>query len=212
MANRSKHKPSQRSAQKNANKGTKQKNSSGSIRIVAGHWRGRKIPVINADGLRPTGDRMRESVFNWLQFDIPGRRCLDLFAGSGALGLEAASRGAASVTLVESSEAAVAQLRSTLDTLDAPQSVSLYAGTAQAFLASHVATFDIVFIDPPFDKRLHLDMLRLLIESGLPTDALVYVEIPNRQRDIIDPMLPTWELIKEKRFGEVTAMLVRQTH
>ena len=90
----------------------------GQVRIVAGRWRGRKLSVVHADGLRPTGDRVRETVFNWLQMQVPGSHCLDLFAGSGALGLEAASRGAASVVLVESDELVAAELRSTLTMLD----------------------------------------------------------------------------------------------
>ena len=184
------------------------KRKSNQLRIVAGKWRGRKIPVLDSDGLRPTGDRVRETLFNWLQLDIPGRHCLDLFAGSGALGLEAASRGAASVCLVESAAPVAAQLQRTLTALAAPDSVSLYTGTAQSFLKNPPSTFDVVFVDPPFDKRLHETILQCLSDSCLSPEALVYVECPSSQRELLDtvPLV----LYKEKQFGDVTALLLRK--
>lgn len=184
------------------------KRKSNQLRIVAGKWRGRKIPVLDSDGLRPTGDRVRETLFNWLQLDIPGRHCLDLFAGSGALGLEAASRGAASVCLVESAAPVAAQLQRTLTALAAPDSVSLYTGTAQSFLKNPPSTFDVVFVDPPFDKRLHETILQCLNDSCLSPEALVYVECPSSQRELLDtvPLV----LYKEKQFGDVTALLLRK--
>jgi len=209
MANRSKHKSTKRAGQKAFNSGAGQKPTTGQIRIVAGHWRGRKIPVLDSNGLRPTGDRVRETLFNWLQFDIPGRRCLDLFAGSGALGLEAASRGAGSVTLVESSAPVAAQLKQTLDVLNAPATVSLYTGTAQTFLNSKPLAYDVVFVDPPFEHALHASVLNQLVGGCLNPDALVYVECPSQERDRLTDWPGALEIIKEKVFGDVTAILLR---
>lgn len=178
------------------------------IRIVAGTWRGRKIPVLDSDGLRPTGDRVRETLFNWLQLDIPGSHCLDLFAGSGALGLEAASRGAASVQLVESSASVAAQLKRTMSDLGASDSVSLWVETAQQFLENSTSTFDVVFVDPPFDKELHRVVLQALVDGCLNADALIYVECPTAQRDHVLDLPEGLQVAKEKRFGEVSAILL----
>lgn len=208
MANQSKRKPRARASQQSAITSRAKKNAPGQLRIVAGRWRGRKIPVIDADGLRPTGDRVRETLFNWLQLDIPGSRCLDLFAGSGALGLEAASRGAADVTLVEASTSVQAQLRQTLDALQAANSVMLFAGTAQAFLESNPKPFDLVFVDPPFQQQLHRAALQQIGRS-LNSESLVYVECPDQERDLVDEFSGNFELVKEKQFGDVAALLLR---
>jgi len=180
-----------------------------SIRIVAGEWRGRKIRVVEADGLRPTGDRVRETLFNWLQMTIPGSRCLDLFAGSGALGLEAASRGAASVTLVESATVAAEQLKQTLRDLGASDKVQLYNGTAEQFLASSPALFDVVFVDPPFDSQAHQRILEVLTPDWLAHDALCYVELPTSQDALTERIPKSWTVLKNKRFGDVTALLLQ---
>lgn len=206
MANQSKRKPSHGAGKKKAAK----KNLSNQVRIVAGKWRGRKIPVLDADGLRPTGDRVRETLFNWLQLDIPGRDCLDLFAGTGALGLEAASRGAASVCLVESAAPVAEQLRRTLAVLDAPDSVSIYSGTAQNFLDDSTTMFDVVFVDPPFGEHLHKEVIERLVEGSLRPDALVYVECPSSERELVDALPDALELVKEKQFGDVSAFLFRK--
>ncbi len=118
------------------------------IRIIAGRWRGRFIPVPDSPGLRPTPNRVRETLFNWLAEEIEGMRCLDLFAGTGALGIEALSRGAERVTFVEPSKLLVPPLRSQLENLGACGSV--VQTTAERFLADTDAQFDVVFADPPF--------------------------------------------------------------
>lgn len=180
-----------------------------SIRIVAGEWRGRKIRVVQADGLRPTGDRVRETLFNWLQATIPGSHCLDLFAGSGALGLEAASRGAGAVTLVESAPAVAQQLQQTLRDLGASDKVRLYNGTAEQFLASSPAQYDVVFVDPPFDSQVHQRILEALTADFLAHDALCYVELPTSQNALIERIPRSWTVLRNKRFGGVTVLLLQ---
>ena len=166
---------------------------SGHVRIIGGRWRGSKLPVADVDGLRPTADRVRETLFNWLQSELGGARVLDLFAGSGALGLEAASRGASRVDLVEASPLAAAFLRETAARLmrgdgaragnGAPaghSNVSVHEATAATFLAdaaAHGQVFDLVFIDPPFAAGLWNPTLAALVPCLAPR-AWVYVESP----------------------------------
>lgn len=120
----------------------------GRIRVIAGRWRGRFIPVPDSAGLRPTPNRVRETLFNWLAHEIEGARCLDLYAGTGALGIEALSRGAERVTFVEPSKLLVPALRSELEKLDAAATV--VRTTAERFLSRSNDKFDVVFADPPF--------------------------------------------------------------
>lgn len=149
--------------------------SSGKVRIIAGQWRGSRLEVPDAAGLRPSSDRVRETLFNWLQAEIGGARCLDLFAGSGALGFEAASRGAAQVVMIERDAAAVASLRATAQRLDAGQ-VEIVAADALAWLAGPVsAQFDIVFVDPPFAAGLWQPVLDAL-PRWLAPRAWLYLE------------------------------------
>lgn len=181
----------------------------GQVRIIAGRWRGRKLPVIESDGLRPTGDRVRETLFNWLQMSVPGSRVLDLYAGTGALGLEAASRGASSVTLVESSLPVAAQLRQTLSGLEGGSEITLCATSAEQFLETTPAPFDIVFVDPPFDLQLHESILEKLAPEFLATGALIYLELPTRDAGLLEKLPTFLSTIKEKRFGDVTVFLLR---
>ncbi len=151
----------------------------GRIRLIAGEWRGRRLPVPDRPGLRPTPDRVRETLFNWLMPVIEGSHCLDLYAGSGALGLEAASRGAARVTLVERDPAALAQLRANRDLLAAGQ-VEIEAGDTLAWLERGPArAYDIVFVDPPYaDQLVARSVCALLAGDWLAAQALVYLEWP----------------------------------
>ncbi|MDT3679394.1 MAG: 16S rRNA (guanine(966)-N(2))-methyltransferase RsmD [Burkholderiaceae bacterium] len=147
------------------------------LRIVGGQWKRTPIAVPDVAGLRPTPDRVRETLFNWLGQELGGRSCLDLFAGTGALGLEAASRGAAQVVLVERDRRAAAAIATTLERLRAP-GVRLVVG--DAFDALHRLAqagerFDVVFVDPPFDQALHARTLAAL-DPVLAADAVVYVE------------------------------------
>ena len=155
----------------------KRRDPSGSVRIIGGRLRGSKLPVADRPGLRPTSDRVRETLFNWLQPVLPGARVLDLFAGSGALGFEAASRGAASVVLVESDAALAATLRE--------QATRLRVDTVQVRHADAVAwlrqeadgTFDVAFLDPPFDAGLW-ESAAVALAPRLAPGAWVYVESP----------------------------------
>ena len=140
--------------------------SNSSIRIIGGEWRGRRLPVLDLPGLRPSGDRSRETLFNWLQAYVPGSACVDLFAGSGALGLEAASRGAASVILVEKNSAAVSCLDLNINHLHATQARVIQADALEWLTRVEAASQDIAFIDPPFDEGLTPRVMKLLDESG----------------------------------------------
>lgn len=173
----------------------------GQCRIIAGKWRGRKLAIADVEGLRPTPDRVRETVFNWLQADIGDAHCLDLFAGSGVLGFEAASRGAKSVTMVELNYLASKRLRENCDLLSA-EHCRVESKTAQQFLASNTERYDIVFIDPPYSANLWTEVAMQLVENNsLADNAVIYLECPSKT-DL--PELPKhWQLIKDKQAGGV---------
>jgi 16S rRNA (guanine966-N2)-methyltransferase len=180
------------------------------LRIIGGQWRGRKLAFIPAEGLRPTTDRVRETLFNWLATSICGARCLDLFAGSGALGLEALSRGAASCDFVDSSAAAIGQIRRHLQILQPAAPARCHVGTAVSFLQETRDTYDIVFIDPPFGKELVDPVCALLAtKHQVAADGLIYVETAARDRA---PSVPEdWRLHREKTSGDVAYRLFEQT-
>jgi 16S rRNA (guanine966-N2)-methyltransferase len=182
-------------------KQNKKNNQAGILRIIAGKWRGRKIHFPDVESLRPTPDRIRETLFNWLQNKIGDSRCLDLFSGSGALGLEAASRGASHVDLIELDNQAVRQLQENCQQLSAEQ-CQVIQSTAQDFLTVNFQQYDIVFIDPPFQANLWTEIADLLVKNKILVDnALIYLECPKKQ-DL--PELPLqWQLIKEKTAGDV---------
>lgn len=174
----------------------------GQVRIIGGEWRGRKLPVPEAEGLRPTSDRVRETLFNWLQFSLPGRRCLDAFAGSGALAAEALSRGASLVTAVEQEPRVTRQLRDILIPLAGSRLQLVNANTLQWLQQTPPTPYDLVFLDPPFQLDL-LEPVASLLETGgwLAEGALIYVE---RNRQATAPQLPpNWQLQKDKQAGEV---------
>ena len=180
---------------------------SGRLRIVAGKWRNRLLPIADEPGLRPTPERIRETLFNWLTPDIHGMRCLDLYAGSGALGFEALSRGAASVVFVEKAPGAAKTIRVSIGTLDAGDATVVQTD-AQAFLKSDIPQkFNLVFLDPPFADDLLEDLCRLLAGSGcLAADARIYLEQARKQTV---PTLPDgWTFIREKTAGNVRYSLV----
>lgn len=146
------------------------------LRIIGGEWRSRKLKFADVPGLRPTPDRVRETLFNWLQWRVPGARCLDLFAGSGALGLEALSRGAQEVVMVEKHPAAVKALRDNLVLLGA-RNAMLVQDDALRYLEREQMRFDLIFLDPPFRQNMLEPVLeklsaRVLLKQG----GMVYVE------------------------------------
>jgi 16S rRNA (guanine966-N2)-methyltransferase len=173
-------------------------NSKGRIRIIAGAYRGRRIAVPEAAGLRPTPDRVRETLFNWLGQSLEGMSCLDLFAGSGALGFEAASRGAARVTMIEHDRKVFELLKKTRDTIGASQ-VELICDDAYAYLKRSRETFDVVFLDPPFRQNALPAVFKQL---GLAPGARVYVEAD-------EPFAPGagWQELKRSRAGQVSYQL-----
>ena len=149
------------------------------VRLIGGRWRGSKLPVPSLPGLRPSSDRVRETLFNWLQPELAGARVLDLFAGSGALGLEAASRGAARVDFVEQAPLAVAALQAAVARLGAAEGppMVVHAAEARAWLAHNAGPWDLVFVDPPFAAGLWPQVLAAL-RPRLAVPAWVYVESP----------------------------------
>ena len=172
------------------------------LRIIGGRWRGRKLVFAPVQGLRPTPDRVRETLFNWLAPFVHGARCVDLFAGSGALGLEALSRGAAYCDFVDSSERALRQIEAHLAMLDARDQGQCHAMSALQFLHSAETGYDIVFIDPPFDSDLLVPACALLAGRQLLNEgALVYTESAAGDGAPLVP--PGWNLRREKRAGGV---------
>ena len=147
----------------------------GSIRIIAGRWRGSRIAVADRETLRPTPDRVRETLFNWLAPELPGARCLDLFAGTGALGFEALSRGAASCDAVELDPSLCIQITAVRTRL-AADPYTVHRANACTWLAQPATPYDIVFIDPPFHRNLIPDLLVQLVQGWLAPQALIYVE------------------------------------
>jgi len=177
----------------------------GKIRLIAGQWRGTRLDVPSSPGLRPTADRVRETLFNWLMPYLPGARVLDMFAGTGTLGLEALSRGAADAVLVERDAALAASVRTTLARLQGGERGRVVQGDALAWLASHPDTFDIAFVDPPFAAALWPTVWPALAPR-LAADALVHVESPLA----VDPCVPAgWSLHREGRTREVRHALYR---
>lgn len=171
------------------------------IRIIGGVWRGRRFRFADVPDIRPTPDRVRETLFNWLGPRIVGARCLDLFAGSGALALEALSRGAAAAVLVEQNAVAAHALAALISELNA-QGARLERDDALRFLTRTPQPFDIVFLDPPFAAALLSRSAELLENNGwLAPEARIYLECP--ARDPLPRLPANWTLLKAKRAGEV---------
>ena len=171
------------------------------VRIIGGRMRGRRLAVPDVPGLRPTPDRVRETLFNWLAPHIAGMRVLDLFAGSGALGLEAASRGAGPVTLVEQDRVAQATLRESLQRLELAD-VRLMTSEALSFLAADTASYELILLDPPFASPLLAPALAAIARHGrLSEGGFCYVEMP---REAALPALPEgWVVHRSGQAGEV---------
>jgi 16S rRNA (guanine966-N2)-methyltransferase len=157
-------------------------------------WRRRLLLFPSLEGLRPTPDRVRETLFNWLGQRLDGLRCLDLFAGSGALGFEAASRGAREVVLVERDALALAALRNNREALRA-DGVEVLAGDGLGYLASHCGDFDLIFLDPPFDSGVLPEALRRAA-THLAATGRIYAEFRSR------PDLTGWRVLREGRAGQ----------
>ena len=182
--------------------------SRNSVRIIGGGWRGRRVSFPDIPGLRPTPDRVRETLFNWLQHAISGARCLDLFAGSGALGLEALSRGAKQLVFVEQAVAAARALQEQLVRLGGEARGQVVEMGATRYLRAVPQAFDIVFLDPPFGRDALAEYIPLL-DAGqwLKPGALVYLE--NEKQAGVPPLPAHWQLLKSKSAGEVGYHLAR---
>ncbi|MGJ8692861.1 MAG: 16S rRNA (guanine(966)-N(2))-methyltransferase RsmD [Thalassotalea sp.] len=182
--------------------------ATGNIRIIAGKHRGRKLPVILADGLRPTTDRIKETVFNWLMPYVQDSRCLDCFSGAGSLGFEAFSRGAKAVTLIELNKLAAKQLSVNCLTLKA-DAIEVINADALNYLAVNKPTineqFNLIFIDPPFRKNLCDLTIEKLQQGWIAPKAIIYIETEKEAQTLNIPN--HWQLLKEKSAGQVSYRL-----
>jgi len=188
----------------------KPKRAQQTLRIIGGEHRGRTYPFVSADGLRPTTDRVKETLFNWLQLWTSGARVLDLYAGSGSLSWEAWSREALEVVAIERNPSAVRELKSVKQHLKA-NSVRLIEGDCQSILLSQNSDkpYDIVFIDPPFADEHWVNVLDLLESRGcLAKNAWVYIEQPIKTP--VPPVPENWRLHREKKAGQVMARLYQR--
>ena len=180
----------------------------GKLRIIGGTWRSRLLNFPQRTGLRPTPDRVHETLFNWLQPWLPGAECLDLFAGSGALGIESLSRGAGSVVLVESDVVTARALRTNLDLLTA-HAAELVCTDALTFLQGATRSFDIVFLDPPYQGGLLAECCTRLETGGwVRPHGLIYLEAASDQTL---PLPAAWTLLRSKRAGQVGYYLAQNT-
>ncbi|NIC05885.1 16S rRNA (guanine(966)-N(2))-methyltransferase RsmD [Billgrantia bachuensis] len=190
--------------------GTRSPQGSGRLRIIGGEFRRRLLPVLDSPGLRPTPDRVRETLFNWLAAATPGARVLDLFAGTGALGLEALSRGAATALFVERDGQVARALGNNLDTLGATERGRVHDGDALALLAAGpvgLAPFTLAFLDPPFRQGLAEPCCERLEQGWLTPDAWIYLETETA----LEVRVPTtWSLHREVRAGDSTGRLYRR--
>ena len=177
----------------------------GKIRIIAGQWRGRKLEVLDAPGLRPTPDRVRETLFNWLQMDVAGATCLDLFAGTGALGFEALSRGASAVVMVESHAPLYKKLVEHAERLGSEHH-DIQQADALSWLQQTGKQFDIIFLDPPFKQGLIERCCEIIKQHDLlKPGGKLYIEA---EQGLAMPA--GWEVLKHKQAGQVQSVLLTQ--
>ncbi|WGE57134.1 16S rRNA (guanine(966)-N(2))-methyltransferase RsmD [Actinobacillus equuli] len=188
---------------------TLQNKPTGEVRVIAGLWRGRKLPVLNAEGLRPTTDRVKETLFNWLMNDVAGSRCLDCFAGSGSLGIEALSRQAQAVVFIEKFTNAANLLKNNLTSLKTTNGTVINTDTLQYLAQKNPAQgFEVVFVDPPFNHGFVPKVLKLLADNQwLADNALIYVETEKNHPPLELPN--NWQIIKEKTAGQVISRLIQ---
>lgn len=193
-------KKTNRFTSKNATSKQSATKTSGQVRIIGGKWRGRKLPVLAAEGLRPTSDRNKETLFNWLQFKLAGTQCLDAFSGSGSLAMEALSRGAAQVVAWDTNPQAVAQLKKLQSLAEASLIVQQTCALTQLEKPA-TQEFNLVFLDPPFSyQQLDIVANALTAYGWLSDAALIYVEI-GKDKAFNPPA--SWQLLKQKTSAEV---------
>lgn len=175
-----------------------------SLRIIGGQWRRRVLKFPDSEGLRPTPDRVRETLFNWLGQELDGWHCLDLFAGSGALGFEAASRGAAKVVMIEQAPRVLAALHANAEMIGAASAVEIRRGDAIQYLSSTKVKFDLIFLDPPYNKGW-IPRLEPLLPGVLNEGAVLYVEAEHELE-----ALGEWRTVRHGKAGEVHFHLMRR--
>lgn len=187
---------------------TRSQNEVGEVRIIGGDFRGRKLPVRQVDGLRPTSDRIRETLFNWLQFEVPGANCLDVFSGSGALGFEALSRGAASVICLELSSQNAEQLKANRNQLQVEKLQVIQTDSLVWLAKPAEKAFDVVFLDPPFHQGLMQQSIDKLFQNGyVSKSSWLYLE---QEKTLSWPQLPDgWQCHREKTTSQVRLGLWR---
>ena len=180
------------------------------VRIIAGQWRSRKIEFLNLKSVRPTSDRVRETLFNWLSTSISNARCLDLFAGSGALGFEALSRGAAGAVLVDNNARVCEKLKEQAKTLKA-NNIRIVHQEATQFVTDCRESFDIVFIDPPFNSNLAVTLAQTLPSSPiLNSNTTVYIEIPISKHPKTPKTWMGWDVLRSGKTSQVLYLLLKQ--
>lgn len=178
----------------------------GQLRIIAGEWRGTKLPIADLPGLRPTSDRVRETVFNWLNVYVPGAHVLDCFSGTGALSLEAISRGAASAVMLEKAGLAAQTLKANLATLKSDKGQVFNTDSQQWLSKKATQRFDLVFLDPPFRMGLLKTTCELLESNGyLNENTLIYIEAEKELSPL--PIPANWQPLKSKTAGQVSFTL-----
>lgn len=181
------------------------KHSQNSLRIIGGEWRGRKLGFAKVDAIRPTPDRVRETLFNWLAPMMRGANCLDLFAGSGALGFEALSRGAEAVVMCDSNPKIISTLKEHANLLKTSKGTFLQT-EALSFLNRNTQKFDLVFLDPPFDSDILKSCIDILVDKdSLNEDAMVYVETHSKTE--LPEVPDNWKLHRNKKAGGVAYSL-----
>jgi len=178
------------------------------VKILSGNWKGRSISFLDKNDLRPTKNIIKETLFNWIQGDVKDSTCLDLFAGSGSLGFEAASRGAKKVYLIDNDDDISAQLFLQKEELEA-NNVSIFTSCAQDFVKNLKENISLVFLDPPFSSTIINKIIYdLSISYYLVDKCKIYIEIPNKKNCEFLKNIPTnWELLKNKKSGEVSYLL-----
>ncbi|TEW52464.1 16S rRNA (guanine(966)-N(2))-methyltransferase RsmD [Psychromonas algicola] len=178
----------------------------GFIRLISGQWKGKKLPVKDKQGLRPTTDRTKETLFNWLMHDIRDANCLDCFSGSGSLGFEALSRYAKYCTFLELDKQVANQLQTNLNTLKIDNAQIIQTDSLQYLMQTATIKYDVVFIDPPFNQGLAQPCIdQLASQDHLADQCLIYVEVENTLNTIEFP--EGWSLLKEKTSGQVRYQL-----
>ncbi|WP_257288021.1 16S rRNA (guanine(966)-N(2))-methyltransferase RsmD [Endozoicomonas sp. SESOKO2] len=179
----------------------------GELRIIGGQWRSRKLPVANLPGLRPTSDRVRETLFNWLMPYVPGARVLDCFSGTGALALESLSRGAKEATLLEAAAEAASLLGKNLTTLQAKNARVIRTDSLKWLQQAADKAFDLIFLDPPFRQELLEETCRLLNSNGyIHNDSLIYIEVEKELSPL--PVPSNWTVTKTKTAGQLSYYLL----